>query len=116
MKKKIILTSITGTLAALGGVALYTGGNMMMVYAVISVTLLALVAIGGILQYTSQEFEDFRDIYREKDRLQKEKIRILTESLINKEKALILEQSSNSQPQQQQPKEEYTTVIVDCKL
>jgi len=86
----------------------------MMVYAVISVTLLALVAIGGILQYTSQEFEDFRDIYREKDRLQKEKIRVLTETLINKEKELILEQSSNSQPQQ--PKEEYTTVIVDCKL
>jgi hypothetical protein len=114
MKRKIILTAVTGILAILGGVAIYTGGNMMLVYGMISAPLFALVAIGGAIQYTSQEFEDFRDIYREKDRLQKEKIRVLTETLINKEKELILEQSNSQQPQQL--KEEYVAVSVDCKL
>ena len=115
MKRKIILTAVTGILAILGGVAIYTGGNMMLVYVMISAPLFALVAIGGAIQYTSQEFEDFRDIYRVKDRLQKEKIRVLTETLINKEKELIILEQSNSQ-QPQQLKEEYVAVSVDCKL
>lgn len=117
MKRKIILISLTGGLALLGGAAL-CNEDILRLYTIVSASLLALVAVGGVLQYTSQEYEDFRDIYREKDRLQKEKIRILTETLINKEKENILEKSqlASESTQQQLNKEECVTLSCDSQL
>ena len=48
------------------------------------------IGIGGVKKYLSQESVDVRDIYREKDLLQKEKISILSEKLIEAEKQIIL--------------------------
>jgi hypothetical protein len=44
------------------------------IYVVGSMTFLGAVLLGGILSEYSQETIDFKEIYREKDRLQKDKI------------------------------------------
>ena len=102
----------------MGAVALFAGGNLLQSYAAATTLLLALVAAGGVIQYTSQELVDFRDIYREKDRLQKEKIRILTESLINLEKESLnnVSQSPTQSSEQLLNKEEHVTVIGNSQL
>lgn len=113
MKQKLILTCLTALLAIVGGVALFIQGNMLWIYTIVTSSLLALVALGGALQYTSREYEDFRDIYREKDRMQKEKIRVLTEALIQEQKKQIIEQQT---PKLSTEEEQCITVAIDSKL
>jgi hypothetical protein len=55
-------------------------------YILVTTVLLWSVTLGGMLKYTSQENVDFRDIYREKDRIQKQKITDLKNQIIDLEK------------------------------
>ena len=55
-------------------------------YVAVTTLIFASVAVGGVLKYTSQEIVDFKDVYREKDRLQKMKIEDLTLKIIDLEK------------------------------
>lgn len=47
----------------------------------VSSIFLVIVSIGGIIQYNQQELVDFREIYRERLRIQTDKIKQLTEAL-----------------------------------
>ena len=50
-------------------------------YVVLSSLLLLAVAVGGIMTYYRRDNVDFREIYREKDRIQKEQINTLLTKL-----------------------------------
>ena len=66
-------------------------------YILVTTVLLWSVTLGGMLKYTSQENVDFRDIYREKDRLQKAKIEDLKIKIIDLEKAQLIKQELPAQ-------------------
>ena len=53
------------------------------IYVIVTVLLFAAVAVGGILQYNSTEMRDFRDIYREKNKMHVSKISRLEKELSN---------------------------------
>jgi hypothetical protein len=57
-----------------------------------------LVGIGGVMHYTRQEIDDLRDIYLEREKMLKEKIEVLREEVINKEKENILIIEKNKLP------------------
>ena len=96
MRKTIIVSCFVG--GALGIYSALWGGAVMMgAFAMVSSIFLLTVAVGGIMNYYSEESCDIRDIYKEKDLMQKEKIQILNEKLIEKEKQLIIANAKNSE-------------------
>lgn len=60
-----------------------------------------LIGIGGVMQYTKQEISDLRDIYLEREKMLKEKIEVLKEEVINKEKENILLIEQNKSPKKE---------------
>ena len=73
---------LTTTLAVLGIISIVTHNKYVLEsYLWLSSVLLIAVSIGGVVQYSLQTNRDFREIYREKDKLQKEKIIQLEEEL-----------------------------------
>lgn len=85
---------IIGVISSLGVVALICNTPALTTaYVIITTVVFAAVALGGVLKYTSQEMIDFRDIYREKDRLQKQKIENLKLRIIDLEKEKLQNES-----------------------
>jgi hypothetical protein len=84
--KLSILFLVTG---ALGVTASMTDTGVVF-FCVAASLFFTCIGIGGVRKYVSQENVDVRDIYREKDLLQKEKISILSEKLIEAQKQIIL--------------------------
>lgn len=86
---KLIITISSFILAATGVAGQFTNNSSVcLVYNVLTTSSLLIVGIGGVVNYYRNI--DFRDMQREKDLMQKEKIQILTEKLIGLEKELIL--------------------------
>jgi hypothetical protein len=85
---------------AFGGLLVVTTNNPVAVYsyAMVNTILLGAVSLGGVLKYTSRESVDFRDIYREKDRLQKQKIEELKMRIVDLEKEKIKHEQSSTEP------------------
>jgi hypothetical protein len=87
MKLSIIIGSFI--LASTGIAGQFTGNSSIcLVYNVLTTGSLLIVGIGGVINYYRNS--DFRDMQKEKDLMQREKIQILTEKLIGLEKELIL--------------------------
>ena len=86
---KLIITISSFILAATGIAGQFTNNSSVcLVYNVLTTSSLLIVGIGGVVNHYRNI--DFRDMQREKDLMQKEKIQILTEKLIGLEKELIL--------------------------
>jgi len=80
MKTKLYLTVAFGLLFVLGLVALfYSDFRIMFTY--LSVVVFGCTFLGGVLHYNSSELVDFREVYREKNRLQTTQIKKLIEQL-----------------------------------
>jgi hypothetical protein len=87
MKLSITIGSLF--LATLGIIGQVTGNSVVILtYSLLTCSSLLVVGVGGIVSYRNNA--DIRDIYREKDLIQKDKIQNLTEKLIGLEKELIL--------------------------
>ncbi len=89
MRKSIIIGCLAGAVTGIYS-ALAGGVVVMGAFTIVNSLFLLAVGVGGIMNYYSEESMDVRDIYREKDLMQKEKIQILNERLIEKEKELII--------------------------
>lgn len=63
--------------------------KMLLVYTLLTTTLLGLVAVGGIIDYNRTEKRDIREIYQERIKIMKEKQEEMSEIIIRKEKELI---------------------------
>jgi tetrahydromethanopterin S-methyltransferase subunit A len=86
---KLSITIGSFILAATGIVGQITNNSLIcLLYNVLTTSSLLIVGAGGVVNYYRNI--DFRDMQREKDLMQKEKIQILTEKLIGLEKELIL--------------------------
>jgi len=86
---KTILTVGITSLAAAGIVScVIDNSTLHMVYVGLSTSLLTATAVGGIIQHFRQESVDFREVYREKYRMQKEKINSLEETVIQLQKEI----------------------------
>jgi hypothetical protein len=83
--KKIVLISITSLLSTTGFACLFEqGGLLTTIYVAATSVLLLTVAVGGVLQYFSQEHRDLRDMYREMYAVQKQQINELKQQLNEK--------------------------------
>jgi purine-cytosine permease-like protein len=88
MRTKISLIVLTLLLGVVGVVGLICGSKLLIhVYMVVTVLLFVAVAVGGLLQYNSSEMRDFRDIYREKNKMNISKISRLEKELSNARQA-----------------------------
>lgn len=86
---KTILTIGITLLAVTGVVAGFVDNSTLhMVYVGLSTALLTATAVGGIVQHFRQESVDFREVYREKSRMQREKINSLEEQIIQLQKEI----------------------------
>ena len=75
-----------GFLATFGVAAvLFNVSGFIELYCYISCLVFFLSFIGGIMHYNSTELKDWRDIYREKNKMQMEKIKQLNHLLSVKE-------------------------------
>lgn len=82
MKNKKILITITGVLGVVGMTSLFLNvAEARALYIIVSSALLLLVAIGGLIDYNSQYMRDFREVYREKYKMQAEREEILRERI-----------------------------------
>lgn len=63
--------------------------KMLLVYSLMVTTLLALVAVGGIIDYNRSGTRDLREIHQERIKIMKEKQEDMAEVIIEKEKELI---------------------------
>ena len=76
-------------MALLGGLTLSIESRVVMFsYLIISTLLFVLAAIGGFLNYFKQENIDFREIYREKYKIQKEQLAALEKSFAQQKTTL----------------------------
>lgn len=82
-------------LVLLGGVSQFVP-ILQPVYVAISTGLLLVAAAGGILQFYNSENVDFREVHREKNRLNLQKINILETRIIELEKELYAQQRRNT--------------------
>ena len=83
MKNKKILITITGVLGVVGMTSLFLNtAEARTLYIIVSSVLLLLVALGGLIDYNSQHMRDFREVYREKYKMQAEREEILREQII----------------------------------
>ena len=103
MNKKILIGAVAAG-ALLGAASLFVGGDTMLkVYVACSASFFGAAAVGGLLSYNSQEMRDFREIHREKSRMQLQKIQTLELELIERNKEILAldaklrKQSSNSE-------------------
>ena len=104
--KTILTVSIT-SLAAAGIVScVIDNSTLHMVYVGLSTSLLTATAVGGIIQHFRQESVDFREVYREKYRTQKEKINTLEEQVIQLQKEVYAKSTTQSEE-----KESYVSVV-----
>ncbi len=81
---------ITFILVGLLGMVSLTASTGVVFFCAAASLFFTCIGIGGVRQYLSQEAVDVRDIYMEKDMMQKEKIDILMGKLIEAEKQIIL--------------------------
>jgi hypothetical protein len=88
MVERRILIFGSFLLALLGSVSAY-GAISKLPYIITTIALFVVVGIGGLMNYTRQEIDDLREIYKERDKILKHKIEALTEELIAKEKNII---------------------------
>jgi hypothetical protein len=98
------ILTLCGVCASIVDDPLYNQG-----YIILNTVLLASVTLGGVLKYSSQEHVDFRDVYREKDRLQKMKIEDLKLKIIDLEKAQLIKQEQTTQT-------DYVDVIINGRM
>ena len=90
MNKKLLIGAVLSA-SALGLTSLVVGSETMtQVYVAASASFLGAAAIGGLISYNTQEMRDFREVHREKSRMQMQKIELLQEQLIEKEKEILL--------------------------
>jgi cell division protein FtsL len=83
--------ALFGALAAVGVVPALP-------YILLTSVVSTLIGVGGMMHYTKQEISDLRDIYLEREKMLKEKIEVLQEEVINKEKENILLIEKNKLP------------------
>jgi hypothetical protein len=84
MKTKATAIAITATMAIMGLISLVSKNDLMLrTHAAVSCVLLGCVSIFGVLQYYSQEYRDFREVYREDSKLKSQKIAKLEQELKN---------------------------------
>lgn len=89
MKKTEITLGLAICMALLGGLALSLESSVLVFgYLAISTLLFVLVAIGGFLNYFKQENVDFREVYREKYKIQKEQLAALEKSFVQQKTTL----------------------------
>ena len=82
MKNKKILIISTGVLGIVGMSSLFLNtAEARTLYIIVSSVLLLTVALGGLIDYNSQHMRDFREIYREKYKMQAEREEILREHI-----------------------------------
>jgi len=78
--------TVIGLIAALGLLSICVSNEYVEhMYKLLSVLLLVCVTIGGIVRQFSQDSRDFKDIYREKYRMQKNQIEQLTQQIRGEE-------------------------------
>jgi len=107
MLRKKVLIILTASLGALGAYQLVSGSVPVgVLYTAITTLLLSAVSVGGLIQYTSREMQDFREVYREKAKMAKSREEALTEALILKEKEILIlkTQLRNGQETATQPR------------
>jgi hypothetical protein len=89
MKKTEITLGLVIFMASLGGIALFLESSALVFgYLVVSTLLFVLVAVGGVLNYFKQENVDFREVYREKYKMQKERLTVLEKSFAQQKTTL----------------------------
>jgi len=95
MLRKKVLIILTASLGALGAYQLVSGSVPVgVLYTAITTLLLSAASVGGLIQYTSREMQDFREVYREKAKMAKSREEALTEALILKEKEILILQAN----------------------
>jgi len=80
MKTKKYLIVVTGLMAVLGAASMWLE-ELCAVYVFLSSLLLVLVTIGGLTEYNSRHMRDFREVYREKDLMRKEREQTLRDTI-----------------------------------
>jgi sensor histidine kinase YesM len=105
---KTTLTILVTTMSAAGVAACVMDNSILhTAYVGLSTILLTATAVGGIMQHFRQESVDFREVYREKSRMQKEKINTLEEQVIQLQKEIY----ATKQPTAQSEAESRVSVV-----
>lgn len=105
---KTILTILITAIASTGVAACIVDNSALhIVYVGLSTALLTATAVGGVVQHFRQESVDFREVYREKSRMQKEKINTLEEQVIQLQKEIY----ATKQPTAQSEAESRVSVV-----
>jgi flagellar motor component MotA len=88
MKRTLITALIASSIIGFASLFVQNAGFTIF-YVITSALILAVAGVGGILVETQDAVRDIRDIYRERSKLQNEKIAKLKENIIEQQKEIL---------------------------